>query len=581
MDKLHTFLGIFEGHFNPAVAVVRDGKILAYGEEERFIRLKHANRIYPIRALKYCLQQAEVKPEEVDAIGINWNLPAYSNGEMKKFFNDMAAEWQLDENTIKWQQFVLNYFNVDKARQRHETQWRQAFGKINLPPLYPIPHHFVHALHAYLQSPFDNALCITIDGSGDQHCTILWSCQNEMIKPIRVINMPHSLGWYYAAFTEYFGFQAYDGEYKLMGLAAYGHPNDDLQKKVQKVLSIADDGIGYRLNPTYIHYGSHSWSDRFTDELVELFGQPKRLSHEPLLKWHEDLAYAVQKELEEAVIRLVSWGMKEIETDNLCVGGGVGLNVKMNSKLFSLPCVKKIFVQPLCDDAGSAAGVALGAYWQNSGKRPEVLCSLALGPEESDETIQRVLQTCLVPYVKVNDIAESIAVELSEGKIVGWFQGRMEAGPRALGQRSILADPRDINNRDKVNRVVKYREYWRPFCPSIPYEDAEKYFKDYTNSPFMNLAFEASHKLIREAPAIVHVDGTVRVQLVHKAHNPQFHDLLKSFERKTGISVLLNTSFNLNGEPIVCSFSDALRTFFSSGLDLLAAGNFIIKKKNI
>jgi carbamoyltransferase len=191
------------------------------------------------------------------------------------------------------------------------------------------------------------------------------------------------------------------------------------------------------------------------------------------------------------------------------------------------------------------------------------------------------IAACLVPYIKVNDIAESIAIELANGKIVGWFQGKMEAGPRALGQRSILADPRDVRIRDKVNGVVKYREYWRPFCPSIPYEDAAKYFKDYTNAPFMNIAFEASEKLINDAPAIVHVDGTVRVQLVHQEHHPQFHRLLKAFERKTGIPVLLNTSFNLKGEPIVCGFSDALRTFFSSGMEVLAAGNFIIKKKNI
>lgn len=581
MKRSPTFLGIFEGHFNPSVAVVRDGRILAFAEEERFIRLKHANKIYPLRALEYCLDQAEVTPDEVDAIGINWNLPAYSNGEMKKFFNEMAAKWQLDDNTIKWQQFVLSYFNTDKAKERHQTQWCHAFGKINLPPLHPVPHHFAHALHAYLQSSFDNALCITIDGSGDQHCTVLWYCKNELIQPIKTICMPHSLGWYYAAFTEYIGFQAYDGEYKLMGLAAYGHPNEELQQKVREILTIADDEIEYRLNPKFIHYGSHTWSDRFTDDLVGLFGRPRRLGNEPITNWHEDLAFAVQKELEEAVIRLVKWGMKEIKTDNLCIGGGVGLNVKMNSKLFSLDCVKKIFVQPLCDDGGAAAGAALGAYWQNTGKRPEVLTSLALGLEESDETIQRVLDTCLVPYIKVNDIAESIAIELANGKIVGWFQGKMEAGPRALGQRSILADPRDVRIRDKVNGVVKYREYWRPFCPSIPYEDAEKYFKNYTNAPFMNIAFDASEKLINDAPAIVHVDGTVRVQLVHQKHHPQFHRLLKAFERKTGIPVLLNTSFNLKGEPIVCGFSDALRTFFSSGMEVLAAGNFIIKKKNI
>jgi carbamoyltransferase len=581
MTYSQTFLGIFEGHWNPSVAVVRDGKIIAYAEEERFIRMKHAHKIYPIRALKYCLDQAGVKTEEIEAIGINWDLPAYTNGNIKAFFTEMSEKWILDENTLKWQHDVLSYFNMQKTQQRHESEWRRAFGKITLPPLHPIPHHFVHALHAFFQSPFKDALCITIDGSGDQYCTVLWHCQNEIIRPIRSICMPHSLGWFYAAFTEYIGFQAYDGEYKLMGLAAYGHHNIEMQNKVKKVLSVADDGVEYRLNPSYIHYGSHSWSDRFTDQLIELFEHPKRLPDEPILDWHQDLAFTVQHELEEAVYRLVEWGIGESKTHNLCIGGGVGLNVKMNSKLFSLNCVHDMFAQPLCDDGGAAAGVALGAYWRITGKRPETLTTLALGPEESDEAIQHVLDVCLIPYIKVDDIAEAVADELVLGRIVGWFQGRMEAGPRALGQRSILADPRDINVRDRVNGAVKFREFWRPFCPSMPYEYAKEYFKNYTNSPFMNVAFDASEKLIKDAPAIVHVDGTARVQLVHQEFHPLFHRLLKTFEHKTGIPVLLNTSFNLKGEPIVCNFSDALRTFFSSGMGVLAAGNFLIKKEGI
>lgn len=533
MTYPQTFLGIFEGHCNPAVAVVRDGKILAYAEEERFVRIKHATKIYPIKALKYCLDQAGVKPEDVEAIGINWDLPAFTNGNIKAFFSEMGKEWILDENTLKWQQYVVGYFNMQKTQQRHESEWRRAFGKITLPPLHPLPHHFVHALHAFLQSPFKDALCITIDGSGDQYCTVLWECKNEMIRPIRSISMPHSLGWFYAAFTEYIGFQAYDGEYKLMGLAAYGHHNTELQNKVKKVLSIADDGIEYRLNPSYIHYGNHTWSDRFTDQLIELFGCPKRLTNEPILDWHKDLAFAVQYELEESVCRLVEWGMDELKTPNLCIGGGVGLNIKMNSKLFSLSCVQDLFAQPLCDDGGAAAGAALGAYWQITGKRPEIITTLALGPEESDEAIQHVLDVCLISYTKVDDITDAVADELALGRIVGWFQGRMEAGPRALGQRSILADPRNVNIRDRVNGAVKFREFWRPFCPSIPYENAEKYFINYTNSPFMNVAFDASDKLMKEAPAIVHVDGTVRVQLVHQEFNPLFHRLLKAFERKT------------------------------------------------
>lgn len=393
--------------------------------------------------------------------------------------------------------------------------------------------------------------------------------------------MPHSLGWYYAAFTEYIGFQAYDGEYKLMGLAAYGHPNTEIRNLIKKVLSVSEDGIGYNVNPNYIHYGSHTWSDRFTDLLVELFEHPRRLSHEPISAWHKDLAYAVQQELEETVCRLVEWGVAVTGSQNLCIGGGVGLNIKMNSRLFALDCVNDLFAQPLCDDGGAAAGAALGACWQISGKRPEHLTSIALGPEESDEAIQHILDVCLIPYERIENIAEAVADELVKGHIVGWFQGRMEAGPRALGQRSILADPRNVNIRDRVNGAVKFREFWRPFCPSMPFEDAGKYLNSYTNAPFMNMAFTATERLVRDAPAIVHVDKSVRVQLVHKETHPLFYSLLRAFENKSGVPILLNTSFNLKGEPIVCSFSDALRTFFSSGMEVLAAGTFLIKKKGL
>lgn len=579
MQAAPIFVGIFEGHWNPAVAIVQSGKILAYAEEERFIRLKHAPRVYPIESLKFCLDFAQIRPHEVAAIGINWNLPAYTDGTMTQFFAHMEDHWPIDENTRRWQQQVSAYFNETATRQRHELHWRRAFGELKLPALHPLPHHFVHALQAYLQSPFDKALCITIDGSGDQHCTVLWECRGEMIRPIREMCMPHSLGWFYAAFTEYLGFKAYDGEYKVMGLAAYGRPERELQNKVRQVLSVAPDEIDYTLDPKFIHYGQHSWSDRFTDALIALFGHPIRLPHEPITDWHRNLAYAVQLELEDAVCRLVKWGMQELAVHNLCIGGGVGLNVKMNSRLFALDCVHDLFAQPLCSDGGAAAGAALGACWQLTGTRPERLESLALGPEFSDEEIKQTLEKCALDYEQIDDIVGAVADELAKGRIVGWFQGRMEAGPRALGQRSILADPRKAHVRDTINRIVKYRETWRPFCPSMPEEDAGKYLLRHSKAPFMNIAFSASEELTQMAPAIVHVDGTVRVQLVAKEVCPLYHALLRAFELKAGIPVLLNTSFNLNGEPMVCTFSDALRTFYSSGIDVLASGHFIIRKR--
>ncbi|MDP8238617.1 MAG: carbamoyltransferase C-terminal domain-containing protein [Candidatus Hatepunaea meridiana] len=575
---LPLYVGIFEGHSDPAVAIVRDGEILAYAEEERFVRLKHAPNIYPISSLLYCLNQDGVNAEDVRAIGINWNVTAYTDGTMKKFFENIKEQWSIDENTKRWQQYMLGYFNMNKVEQRHAYHWKRAFGNIKIPPIHPMPHHYVHALHAYFQSSFDKALCITIDGSGDQHCTVLWDCQNDNIQPIKEISMPHSLGWFYAAFTEYLGFQAYNDEYKVMGLAAYGQPNEELREKVRKVILLAENGIEYRLEPKYIFFGNHTWSERFTDDLVHLFNSPMRLTQEPITDWHKDLAYAVQSELEDTVYRLAMWGMDELNVHNICIGGGVGLNVKMNGHILTHDIVSNLFAQPLCSDGGAAAGAALGTCWQISGIRPKPLKTLALGYEEKDDDIKQILNLCRIPYKEVDNIVEIAADELAKGRIISWFQGRMEAGPRALGQRSILGDPRNIEMQDKINNNIKFREYWRPFCPAITAEDAGKYLKRHIDSAFMNVAFEATDVLKKRAPAIVHVDGTVRAQIVHRNILPLFHSLLQAFKIRTGIPILLNTSFNVKGEPIVCTFQDALRTFFSTGLEVLVADRFIIYK---
>ena len=572
------YLGIFENHFDPAVAIVRDGQVLAYAEEERFIRQKHAYRVFPARALKFCLDTAGIGPADVAAIGVNWNLKGFSNGEMASFFDRMAAEWPLDDNTRGWQRSMLANYNEDAFRARIAAHWRRIFGSAPMPPLHAVPHHYAHALHAFLPSGFDEALCLTVDGSGDEHCTVLWECRGHEIRPLREITMPHSLGWFYAAFTEYLGFQAYDGEYKVMGLAAFGRSNADLRSRVEKILHPDEDGIGYRLDPSYIHYGPRNWSDRFTDYLPELFGRPMRLDHEPIDDWHEDLAFEVQRALEDSVCRLAQFGLTEMGTRNLCIGGGVGLNVKMNSRLFDLEEVSDIFPQPLCSDGGAAAAAALGACWELEGARPTRQRTLALGNEHTDEDIAETLRRCGIAFEQVPDIAVAAASELAEGKVVGWFQGRMEAGPRALGQRSILADPRREAMRDKVNAAIKYREYWRPFCPSMRTEDASRYLHAHTDAPFMIIAFRARDALREQAPAIVHVDGTVRVQLVDGDDLPLYHRLLTEFGRQTGVPVLLNTSFNVKGEPVVCTIHDALRTFFSTGLDVLAAGNCLVRK---
>lgn len=574
------FLGVSEG-MDPSVAIVRDGKVLAFMEEERLLRYKHAKDLYPINALKYCLWQADVRPEEIAAIAVHWDLPAYDDGQMAAFFNEMRGKWPLDERTRAWQEARLSRLTPRAVEGRHARAWRRAFGAKPVPPIQSLPHHEVHALQAFTQSPFDEALCITIDGTGDRHCTVLWSCRGDKLEPIYEIMMPNSLGWFYAAFTEYLGFEAYDGEYKVMGLAAHGGPNTALRAKITQILRPGDDGIGYQLDPSYIHYGSHDWSDRHTDKLVDLLGRTPRLADQKIDEWHHDLAYAVQDALEDAALRLVRWGMEKTGHRNLCVGGGVGLNVHMNTRLSKLDRVAHIFPHPLCNDSGAAAGAALGACWLQAGHRPEKLATLALGNQQNDGEIRIALDRCGALYERPKDIADAVATELAKGAVVGWFQGRMEAGPRALGQRSILADPRSLSARDRVNDAIKYREYWRPFCPSMTAESADRYLVDPDDAPFMIRAFDATPALKNEAPAIVNADGTTRVQLVHEQVSPLYHRLIRAFEARTGVPVLLNTSFNLKGEPIVCTINDAIRTFFASGLDALAAGSYLVRKRKL
>lgn len=571
------YLGI-NLEMDPSVAIVENGRVLAFSEEERHLRIKHAQNHYPEKALKYCLKTVGCELSDIAAIAINWNLSAYNDGTMKAFYEGVRREYPVDAATAGWQERNLKKRSWTEYRRLHERELQRIFGRIDVPPLVDFPHHYTHAFQAYMQSGYDSAVCVTIDGSGDQHCTVVWKCTGPEITPIYEVNIPHSLGWLYAAITEYLGFQAYDGEYKVMGLAAYGEPDPQIRALVEKLVTTTPDGIGYRLAAEYIHYGAHTYSGRFTDGLVELLGRPPRRDGEPVEKWHTSLAYELQALLERTAIRLVRWAVGETGLSRVCIGGGVGLNVKLNSKVFEMPEVSDVFAHPLCGDSGAACGAALLACYRETGVSPERLRTLALGYEESPARIEELLKITKVSYEKPADIADAVAGELAQGRVVGWFQGRMEAGPRALGQRSILANPTQEIYRDRVNAIVKFREEWRPFCPSMLEEYTDKYFGRHTYAPFMIMAFRANDALRRDAPAIVHVDGTARVQLVNRETTPLYHRMIDAFRQRSGVPVVLNTSFNVKGEPIVCTALDALRTFWGSGIDVLAIGEFLIRK---
>jgi len=497
---------------------------------------------------------------------------------MRAFYERINARHVPDRATLAWQNRLLHEFREENFQARLRRELVSFFGTSEVPPLRFFPHHAAHAATAYYVSPFDDALIVTIDGSGDSQCATVWLGTGDRMELIHEVEIPDSLGWFYAAITEYLGFQAYDGEYKVMGLAAYGQPNRQFREALERVVPLADDGWSYHVRPEFIHHGPHTHSDRFTDHLVSLLGLPPRQGRSPLEPLHEALAFEAQRLLEDRVLRLLQHFRMETGRTRLCLAGGVALNVKMNGRIRQSGLFDDMFVFPIPSDSGSAIGAALGVYRELTGRRPKPLEHLYLGPSFSDEEIELQLKSCGIAYRVCDDIAEATADLLAQGKVVGWFQGRMEAGPRALGARSILADPRAIDSRDRVNAAIKFREYWRPFCPSLIETAAPRFMRDATPAPFMITAFEATEAAARLCPAVVHVDGTMRAQTVNGEANPRFYALLKAFERRTGVPVLLNTSFNVKGEAIVCTPRDALRTFWSTGLDALAIGRCLIEK---
>lgn len=459
-----------------------------------------------------------------------------------------------------------------------------------LPPIEFIPHHLCHAYSAYFSSPFDDALVLTVDGSGEDICTQVAVGEGSNLRVVKSTAIPHSLGWYYAAFTAYMGFIPYRHEGKLMALAGLGHERaaeNPWPERLSEILSVSEGD--YRVDPTYTRFGAHSHAERFTDKLLDFI-----TSFDPKLKplgfrdgkanarlldpAYIDLAWGVQCQLERAVAAVVRGSANQTTSRNLCIAGGVGLNCKMNGSLLKGTGIERIYAFPACHDAGSAIGAAMYIAQQGGDKIKRELRSAQLGPEYSNDEIREVLKFSKLSFTAHEDIAAHAAALLSEGKLVGWFQGRMEMGPRALGGRSILADPRSAGISEKLNREVKAREAWRPFCPSILEEHAGEHFESARDASFMTVALGVKEGSREEMGEAMHVDGTARPQVVHEDASPIYHRLLEEFAGLTGTPFLVNTSFNVSGEPIVCSPAEALRSFYACGLDALAIGDFLVEK---
>jgi carbamoyltransferase len=600
-------LGIFAFGMNPGACLLRDGELIAFGEEERFSRLKGSHGMFPGRAITACLGQAGIELDEVDHIAFAWDANKYPyrmlrviarqylkyRGKSTSSGAGVGARGKSKAaggaNLITVLSKLLKY-SPKRLLEEIRFSLRATGYRGELPPIEFVPHHLCHAYSAYFSSPFEDALVVTVDGSGEDICTQVAVGEGSSLRVVKSTAIPHSLGWYYAAFTAYMGFIPYRHEGKLMALAGLGHEraaDNPWPERLSEILSVSNGD--YQVDPTYTRFGAHSHAERFTDKLPDFITgfDPKlkplgfrdgKATARLLDPDYIDLAWGVQHQLEEAVAEVVRGSAHETQSRNLCIAGGVGQNCKMNGSLLASAGVDRMFGFPACHDAGSAIGAAMYVAQEGGDTIQRELRSAQLGPEFSNDEIRDILEFSKVSFTAHDDIAARTAGLLVEGKLIGWFQGRMEMGPRALGGRSILADPRAAGVSERLNREVKSREAWRPFCPSILASHADEHFERARDASFMTVALDVRESAREGLVEAMHVDGSARPQVVHEDAAPIYHRLLEEFESRSGTPFVVNTSFNVSGEPIVCSPAEALRSFYACGLDALAIGDFLIEK---
>ena len=591
-------LGISAYYHDAAACLVRDGEIVAAAQEERFTRKKH-DSAFPVQAITYCLAEGGITPEQVDHI-VFYDKPflkferlletylAFAPRGFRSFATSLPV-WLKDK---LFQKSMIAKALTELWGEHVDWNTRLLFSE----------HHFSHAASAFFPSPFADAAVLTMDGVGEWTTTSLASGSGNSLSVLKEIHFPHSLGLLYSAFTYYAGFKVNSGEYKVMGLAPYGEPKYIGQIK-DHLIDIKDDG-SFALDMSYFNYctGLTMTSAKFD----ALFGGPPRQSESNLTQREMDLAASIQAVTEEVVIKLARGVARDTGQKNLCLAGGVALNCVANGKLLRANIFERIWVQPAAGDAGGALGAALGAYhiMLNQPRRPATaldgMKGSYLGPQYSQDDVARRLADCGAVFTThtEDDAIEQAAQALADGKAVGWHSGRMEFGPRALGGRSILADPRSPTMQKLLNLKVKYRESFRPFAPSVLREDVAEWFEMDTESPYMLLVADVVPDKRRAMtpeegalfgieklniprstiPAVTHVDYSARVQTVHKDTNSRYYHLIKRFKEITGCPVLVNTSFNVRGEPIVCTPEDAFHCFMGTELDILVVGNAIMRK---
>ncbi len=593
-------LGISAFYHDSAATLIKNGEIIAAAQEERFTRKKN-DAGFPSNAIRYCLKEAEIDPSQLQNV-IFYEKPflkferiletylAFAPRGFKSFINSIPV-WIKDK---LFQKSLL--INQLKSSLDETVNWKDK--------LLFSEHHLSHAASAFYPSPFKNAAILTLDGVGEWTTSSIAIGKNNNIRILKEMNFPNSLGLLYSAFTYYTGFKVNSGEYKLMGLAPYGEPKY-AQIIKNKLIDIAQDG-SFKINMSYFNYATEL--NMTNKKFDKLFGAPPRIPDSEITQLVMDLAASVQKVTEDIIITLAENIASETGEDNLCIAGGVALNCVANGNLLRKKIFKNIWIQPAAGDAGGALGAALVAWHlhhkrqRKSSTKIDGMKGAYLGPKFNNAEIEIELKSLGANYQKLsnNNLINKVCDLLIAGKTVGWMQGRMEFGPRALGARSILADPRSPNMQKKLNLQVKYRESFRPFAPSVLKEDAKEWFEHDLDSPYMSFVAKVKNKKRNKInqnekklfgldklyinrsiiPAITHVDFSARIQTVQKETNKRYHDLITNFKNKTGCPILINTSFNIRGEPIVCTPKDGFICFLSTELDAFVVEKFLLIKED-
>lgn len=597
--KNKLILGISAFYHDSAAAIIKSGDILAAAQEERFSRIKH-DPAFPSKAISFCLREANASLLDVDAI-VFYDKPfltfdriietyfSFAPRGFRSFLSSMPV-WMKEKLFLKG------------ALRRQLAEVADCSTK-QLPPLLFTEHHQAHAASAFYPSPFNKAAVLCMDGVGEWATTSAWLGNGNQLNPLWQIDFPNSLGLLYSAFTYFCGFKVNSGEYKLMGLAPYGKPVYQ-QLIAERLIDIKADG-SFKLNMRYFDYCT---DNKMTSQAFEeLFDGPPRAEETAITERELNLAASIQAITEDIVLKLATTIRNETGAEHLCLAGGVALNCTANGKLVNSGLFKHVWIQPAAGDAGGSIGAALAGwyhYYQAPRAAPEhdIMKGTYLGPEYCEQQIRDFLDNNNIVYSTMSEtkLLSQVAALITQGHVIGWFQDKMEFGPRALGNRSIIADPRNPEMQSRLNLKIKFRESFRPFAPSVLEEKYQSYFDTETESPYMlNVAKLKQSQCLAESekemaskagldklyslrstlPAVTHVDYSARLQTVSLKTNPKYHQLITEFEKLTGCPVLINTSFNIRGEPIVCSPDDAWRCFINTDMDYLILGNFLLDKK--